>query len=455
MSQIWAKRAFTAHGWQQDVLITCSPEGRIVSVDAGMPKHGTCVDILLPAPANLHSHTFQRAMAGMTERRGSDHLDNFWSWRLLMYKFMNTLTPDDVEAIAAFAFMEMLETGFGAAAEFHYLHHGPGGVRYDNPAEMSLRVIKAAKDTGIGLTLLPVLYEQAGCDGRAVEGGQKRFEHNSDQFTGLIEDLKGSIKQGLPDTRLGAAPHSLRAVSRDSLRDCTALLPDAPLHIHAAEQVGEVEEVLAHFGARPVEWLLNNHDVNARWCLIHATQMLPFETKGLAQSGAVAGLCPITEANLGDGIFDGPRFMKAGGVIGVGTDSNVRISLPEELRLLEYAQRLQTKNRAVMTEPDRSNGRALWNAVTCGGAQALGRETGMIDIDMWGDMVALNGDHPDLWGREGDAVLDSFIFTGDSSWVTDVWSAGRHCVKNGAHVQHDGIRVNYAKTVRSLMNRIA
>ena len=454
MNQIWAKQALTADGWQRDVLVICDSLGRIASVQSGASKQGTCVDILLPAPANLHSHTFQRAMAGMTERRGSDPHDNFWSWRALMYKFMDNLSPDDVEAIAAFAFMEMLETGFGAVAEFHYLHHGPGGSRYDSPAEMSLRILKAAKDTGIGLTLLPVLYEQAGCDGRALERGQKRFGHDIEQFSQLVADLKTPVQNASPDTHLGIAPHSLRAVNRESVRTCAELLPDTPLHIHAAEQVGEVDEVVKHYGARPVEWLLENHNVDARWCFIHATQMLPHETKGLAASGAVAGLCPITEGNLGDGIFDGPRYRGAGGAFGVGTDSNIRISLPEELRMLEYAQRLYTKNRAVMAESEQSNGRAIWDAVTSGGAQALGRRSGEISPGLWADMVAVHGNHPDVLGRERDAALDSFVFAGDRTWVTDLWSAGRHCVSRGAHIQRELITANYKQTVQSLMSRI-
>ena len=327
MTVLFSEAALLPGGWARDVRVEVSG-GRIVAVTVGAAPGGQQLGCLLPAPVNLHSHAFQRAMAGMTERRGPAP-DSFWTWRTLMYKFLDHLTPDDVQAIAAFQQMEMLEAGYAGVAEFHYLHHRPGGAPYADLAEMSGRIVAAAGDTGIGLSLLPVLYQQGGCDGRALTAGQLRFGCDMDRYAKLWQGAAAHANGA--DMVVGVAPHSLRAVSLQGLGAVVTLAPEAPVHLHIAEQVAEVAEVLAHTGARPVEWLLANTDVDARWCLIHATQMEPRETLGLAATGAVAGLCPITEANLGDGIFDGMRWLGAGGRFGVGSDSNVRISLTEEL----------------------------------------------------------------------------------------------------------------------------
>ncbi len=450
---LWAAEALLPEGWAKAVRVEIAA-GRVAKVTAGAAPDGTRVDVLLPAMVNLHSHAFQRAMAGMTERRGPDPRDSFWTWRRLMYAFLDHLTPDDVEAIAAFVQMEMLEAGYGAVAEFHYLHHQPGGMPYTNLAEMSERIVAAAVETGIGLTHLPVLYSQGGCDGRALGQGQARFGNEFDRFVRLRE-AAGRAMADLPaDAVLGLAPHSLRAVSREGVAQAVALAPDAPIHMHLAEQVAEVEELQASYGARPTEWLLANHAVDARWCLIHATQMLPEETLGLAKSGAVAGLCPITEANLGDGIFDGVRYLGAGGRFGVGSDSNVRIALAEELRSLEYSQRLAEKGRAVLASPERSTGRVLYEGAVAGGAQAAGRASGAIAVGAWADLMALDGNHTDLIGREGDAVLDAWIFAGDDRMVAEVWSAGRHLVSAGRHARHDAITARYRTTLAALRGRM-
>jgi formimidoylglutamate deiminase len=447
-----AATALLPHGWAKDVQIAVSG-GRITSVRTGV--HGTSqLDCLLPAPVNLHSHTFQRAMAGLTERRGPDLAgggqDSFWTWRTLMYRFLERLTPDDVQAIAAMVMMEMAEAGYAAVAEFHYLHHAPGGQTYDDLAEMSARIAAAAADTGLGLTHLPVLYERGGCDGRALTGGQLRFGNDPDRYTRLWQGARVALSTLPADTVLGVAPHSLRAVSAESLGMVTALAPGAPVHIHVAEQVAEVAEVQAATGQRPVDWLLSHAPVDARWCLIHATQMTPVETRALADSSAVAGLCPITEANLGDGIFDGQRYLAAGGRFGVGSDSNVRISLSEELRLLEYSQRLGLKGRAILAEPGRSTGRVLYEGACHGGAQAAGRPSGAIAVGMWADLMALDCSGPDLAACEGDTILDTYIFAGDDRMVQGVWSAGRPLVQDGRHVARDRITARY----RAAMTRL-
>lgn len=448
MTIIRADQALLDTGWARDVTVGIGPDGRIAAVTPGGGREGQRVDILLPAPVNLHSHAFQRAMAGLTEARGPDPADSFWTWRRLMYRFLDRLTPEDVQAITAFVQMEMLEAGYAAVAEFHYLHHAPGGMPYDDLAEMSARVAAAAAATGIGLTLLPVLYRWGGCDRRALGPGQIRFGNDPERFARLLEVARGALA-GLPgDTVLGVAPHSLRAVDPAALAGVVALT-GGPVHMHLAEQVAEVEEVQATLGARPTEWLLANAAVDARWCLIHCTQMEPQETLALAATGAVAGLCPITEASLGDGIFDGVRFLGAGGRIGLGSDSNIEITLAGELRQLEYSQRLRDRTRAALATREASTGRRLWQAVAAGGAQAAGREAGRIAPGALADLVALDASGPDMAGLAGDAVLDAWVFAGGRG-VAELWAAGRHVVRGGRHVARDTIAAAYAPVARRL-----
>lgn len=453
MEILWAEQALLADGWARDVRIVIDDTGRIASVTADSPPEGTRHAVLLPAPANLHSHAFQRAMAGLTERRGPDPRDTFWTWRQLMFRFLDRLTPEDVEAIAAFVQMEMLEAGYACNVEFHYLHHRPGGLPHDNLAEMSARIAAAAQTTGIGLTLLPVLYQYGGCDQRALGAGQIRFGNDPDRFARLHDGARAAIAALPRDTVLGVAPHSLRAVSPDALRDVIAL-GDGPIHMHLAEQVAEVDEVSAAWGARPVRWLLANAAVDARWCLIHCTQMLPDETLGLAATGAVAGLCPITESSLGDGIFDGVRWLGAGGRFGIGSDSNIRIALSEELRTLDYAQRLRDLSRAALARPDASTGRVLFEGAARGGAQAAGRAAGAIAPGLWADLMALDGAAVDLIDKTGDTILDAWIFAGDDRMVLDVWAAGRHVVHDGRHIARDAIRARYVETLRRLKDAL-
>ena len=447
MAAIWAKRALLADGWAKDVTIRTAPDGRIAEIAHGTPPTGQRVDLLVPAPANSHSHAFQRAMAGLTEKRGAGD-DSFWTWRSLMYRFIDTMTPDQVQAIAAFVQMEMLEAGFATNTEFHYLHHAPGGQAYENMAEMSARIAAAAEQSGIGLTLLPVMYQFGGCDGRALTGGQLRFGNDLDRFARLVDGARAAIA-ALPDARLGVAPHSLRAVARGDFA-ALAALTDGPVHLHLAEQIPEVAEVQAAYGARPVEWALDHLDLSPRWCLIHLTQMLPAETLALARTGAVAGLCPLTEASLGDGIFDGVRWMGAGGAISIGSDSNIRISLAEELRQLDTSQRLRDHSRAALATADLSTGRRLIEAAAKGGAQAAGRGQGVIAPGEWADLLALDLTHPDLEGLTPDTALDSFAFAGDSGMVADVWAAGRHMVQDGRHIAREAITDGYRRAVREL-----
>jgi formimidoylglutamate deiminase len=380
-------------------------------------------------------------MAGMTEARG-ETADSFWTWRRLMYRFLDRLTPEQVEVAAAMAMVEMAEAGFAAVCEFHYLHHAPGGAAYADPAEMAGRIAAAARATGLGLTLLPVLYQVGGCDGRALAGGQLRFGCDVSQFAVLHEAAGKHLTRA--DDVLGVAPHSLRAVTPEGLRAAAGM--GGPVHLHIAEQVAEVEEVRAFRGARPVEWLMDQAEVGPGWCLVHATQMEPGETLRVAATGAVAGLCPVTEANLGDGIFDGARYMGAGGAWGVGTDSNVRIGLAGELRLLEYGQRLRDRARAVLAEPGRSTGRVLWDGAVAGGAAAGGRQGGIV-AGAWADLL-VPADTADLAGAEGDMLMDAMVFA--RGGVEAVWSAGRPVVSGGRHVARDAVEAGYRRVMADL-----
>lgn len=463
MKTLWAKRALTAEGWQSNVGIAIDDNGFIDSVSADSAPVGERYGLILPAPANLHSHAFQRAMAGLTESRGGDSTDSFWTWRRLMYRFLDQLTPDHVEAITAFVQMEMLESGYAAVGEFHYLHNAADGGRYQNPAEMSERIVAAASLSGIGLCLLPVLYQQGGCDGRALSQGQRRFGNTQEQYGNLVVEVRRLIGQLPEDCGSGIAPHSLRAVTRQGLRDAIELAQisaegqtpcGAPIHIHVAEQLAEVEELINARAARPVEWLLANHDVDANWCIIHATQMLPHETTLLARSGATVGLCPITESSLGDGIFDGMRYRQAGGCWGVGSDSNIRISLSEELRTLEYSQRLRDHGRAMFADKNMSCGRVLYDHILDGGARALQRKSGSIVAGNYADLLHLDEGAVELCAVSDNGWLDAWIFAADDRLVRDVWSAGRHMVKDGIHVRHDAITARYREIVRVLVSAI-
>lgn len=445
---LWFETALLPTGWAERVRVGIV-DGRITSVTEAV--NAKAADqrgvIALPGLPNLHSHAFQRAMAGLTEARGPD-ADNFWTWRDLMYRFVDRLDPEMVEAVAAMAFVEMLECGFTRVGEFHYLHHDPGGRPYSDRAEMGTRVASAAAETGIGLTLLPVFYAHAGFGGLPPLPGQRRFTNSLHSFGRLLEASRSAVSC-LPDAVVGAAPHSLRATTEQELV-AVAALAGGPIHIHIAEQVQEVDDCLVWSGARPVTWLLDRLPVDPGWCLVHATHITTEETRRLAASGAVAGLCPITEANLGDGLFPARDFLSGGGTFGVGSDSNVRIDATEELRLLEYGQRLYHRARNVLSPgPGRSTGAVLYNGALAGGSQALGAPAALRS-GASADIVVLDAQHHDLAGRSGDALLDALIFSAGSRLVKEVWRAGVRVVENGRHRYRDRIVARY----RSAMDRL-
>ena len=450
MTKIFASKILTSSGWKENITVEINADGHIEKLRTDTKEYDHHVGCLLPAPVNAHSHSFQRAMSGLTEYRGPNPKDSFWTWRKLMFKFLKQLDPDIVEAVAAFVQMEMLEAGFSTNVEFHYLHHSESGRPYDDIAEMSQRIISAANQSGIGLTLLPVFYQYGGCDLRALEDGQRRFGNNLDQFQTLFQRVSKILETSPPDTFLGLAPHSLRAVDPKDLIELVNIAEKKPIHMHLAEQVAEVDEVKEFLGARPVEWVMENLDISNQWCMIHCTQMEPHEVKMLAKTQAVAGLCPITESSLGDGIFEGANWMSNNGNIAIGSDSNVRISLSEELRTLEYSQRLRDRSRAVLANSHQSTGRRLFEGICKGGAQAAGRKTGLIKEGYLADLLALDTNHVDLERHKEDTLLDSYIFSGDDRMISDVWSAGRHLVKDGEHILRTEITRAYKKATKKL-----
>ncbi|MBK0012962.1 formimidoylglutamate deiminase [Stenotrophomonas sp. S41] len=444
-----AAHALLAEGWARDVRLQVQG-GRITGIETGQGAQDgdTRVGLLLPGLPNLHSHAFQRGMAGLTEIGGGDG-DSFWSWRELMYRFLAHLRPEAVQAIAAQAYMEMLESGFTRVGEFHYLHHQANGQAHADPAEMSARIAAAAEQTGIGLTLLPVFYAHADFGGAPPNPAQRRLIHDVDGFARLLDGAKTALST-LPDPVLGIAPHSLRAVTGE---DLDALLPltTGPVHIHIAEQVREVEACLAWSGQRPVQWLYENAAVDERWCLVHATHITDAERAQMVASKAVAGLCPITEANLGDGLFPMQAFAREGGRFGVGSDSNVLIDAAEELRLLEYGQRLALRGRNVLA-PDatRSSGRFLFEGALQGGAQALGVAAGL-QVGASADLLELDPAHPALQARQDDAWLDSWVFAARNGALRSVWRHGRQVVADGRHLQREAITTAFAAALRGVL----
>ncbi|CDZ42180.1 Formimidoylglutamate deiminase [Neorhizobium galegae bv. officinalis] len=446
MAMLHAQLALLPEGWQQNVRLTIEA-GRLAGVVAGIEaaagdeRH----KVLVPAMPNLHSHAFQRAMAGLTEVRGPGD-DSFWSWRTLMYKFALSMAPEQVEAVASQLYMEMLEAGFSRVGEFHYLHHDRDGGHYANIAEMAERIGAASAEAGIGLTLLPVFYAHSGFGGAAPIEGQRRFIHSMDDFAKTMEGCR-RLTDSMPGAELGVAPHSLRAVTPEELDQVARMAGDVPVHIHIAEQVKEVEDCLAWSGARPVEWLFANMPVTERWCLIHATHMTEEETRRMVDSGAIAGLCPITESNLGDGIFPGELFLGQNGGFGIGSDSNILISVAQELRQLEYSQRLGLKKRNVLAQPEGSTGRRLFETALSGGGMALNAGVGLAQGNH-ADIVSLDVEHVPYLAA--DQILDHWIFAGGIA-VDCVWALGRKQVEGGRHIRRDAIGRRFRTVMQELL----
>ncbi len=407
--------------WRNNVVVTIHA-GQIINVQPDVVDAvGTLVEgAAIPAMVNVHSHAFQRGFAGLSEFRTASN-DSFWTWRNLMYEFVRELSPEDVFVIARQVYLEMVIAGYSWVGEFHYLHNDPAGKPYANRGEMAGAILRAADETKIGICLLPVLYQRSGFATEHVEEGQLRFALANDDYFGLLEICQKKTRN-TPDALLGMAIHSLRAVGRNSIaaaleyRD--AALPDCPIHIHAAEQTQELEDCLAATGKRSIEYLLSTFAVDPRWCLIHATHMNQSETENLAASGATVGLCPTTEANLGDGFFPAQEFLSHNGSISIGSDSHCSVDVRDEIRTLEYGQRLKTRNRSVLGTATESVGRRLYLACSTGGGKAIGVATGSIAIGFRADMIVINDQHPTIAGAAQDRLLDRLIFSNSGNPIS-------------------------------------
>jgi formimidoylglutamate deiminase len=460
---LFAAHALLADGWRENVLLEWNDAGTLVAVNAALPAAPADVahadGPLMPGMPNLHSHAFQRAMAGLTEYRAASEngaSDSFWSWRELMYRFAARITPDTLGAIASWLYVEMLKAGYTSVCEFHYVHHAADGTRHAHPAELAQRVVDAASVAGIGMTMLPVLYQYSGFGEQPPRDDQRRFINTTDGFLDLLRTLRDARPEH-GALRYGVAPHSLRAVSEPSLRallaGLDAMSPGAPVHIHIAEQTAEVDACLAALNARPVQWLLDRFDVDARWCLVHATHIDAAETAALARSGAVAGLCLTTEANLGDGLFPAHDYFAARGAFGIGSDSHIGVDWRAELRLLEYGQRLARRERNVLASRDTAQvGERLVQGALEGGARATGRAVGALTPGARADWIVLDANHPNLAEQTHASWLSSVVFCEHGvTPVRDVYVGGKRVVHARTHRDEARLYADYRRALAQLL----
>ncbi|WMW81380.1 formimidoylglutamate deiminase [Undibacterium cyanobacteriorum] len=447
---LYAQHALLPEGWATQVRLHWNDSGDLSLIEKNVPAapHEKQASYVIPGMTNLHSHAFQRAMAGMTEIAGEGP-DSFWTWRDLMYRFALAITPEQMQAVAAQLYAECLRYGYTSVCEFHYLHRAPDGHFYQQRAEMAARVIAAAEQCGMGMTMLPVLYSFSDFKDQPLRDDQRRFRTDVDDILNLVGDLE-SLRSA--QVEVGVAPHSLRAANTQQIQELEHALPSGrPIHIHIAEQMREVEASLAATGQRPVELLLNTQKVDARWCLVHATHLTSAEVRGIAARGAVAGICTTTEGNLGDGFFELPEFIEAGGVFGIGSDSHVSQSAVEEVRWLEYGQRLRLQKRNVASVAGRRRvADFLWQECLKGGAQAAGRRVGQLSPNYRADFLVLDDQHPNLADLAPDQVLSSLVFSGNDNLVRDVYVGGRLCVENQRHVHQDQIQNDFRRCMQQL-----
>ena len=447
MKTLFAKTALLPSGWQENVQIEIDPSGFIHRVETQVRPNSvaeTVVGPVIAGVANVHSHVWQRLIAGLTESRG-----DFWVWREHMYRYAHKLQPEQLHAVAAQTYVDMLKAGYTCVGEFHYLHHAEDGKAYSTQTEMSDQVIEAALVAGIRITHLPVLYQHSNFGSKKPKRDQRRFLFKTDAFNRLLDDLEKRYSTQNMVT-IGWAPHSLRAVNAKAIR---AVLAEkgGPVHIHIAEQPKEVADCLNWCGERPVAWLLDNFQVNANWCLVHATHTQVRELRGIAKSGATVAVCPTTEANLGDGIFPSEKFLSVGGKIAIGSDSHISIDPAEELRLLEYGQRLTKGKRGILTTEELpSVGGRLFPQAQLAGQQALNNSAGSIARGAPADLVVLDGKSSLLQGKTKNQILDTWIFSGGRSLVRDVMTAGQWRVTNGAHVNEAAIAAKFAAVIAEL-----
>lgn len=449
---IWfAEKALLPQGWAKNVQITIADDGEITSVTPDAKPEGQLLGaIVVPGMPNLHSHAFQRAMAGLTEFSANPS-DSFWSWRDLMYRMVGKITPDQLQHIARYLYIEMLKAGYTSVAEFHYLHHDPKGAPYTLRHEMALRISEAACQAGIGLTLLPVLYSFSGFGGKQPSQEQRRFINNTEDYLELHQTLTAHLARQ-PMQRTGLCFHSLRAVMPEQIQQVLDNTHESqPIHIHIAEQQKEVEDCLIWSGQRPVEWLYNHFPIDNHWCLIHATHLTGQETESIADSQAIAGLCPTTEANLGDGIFPGQRFIAKGGVWGIGSDSHISVSVTEDLRWFEYGQRLQHQQRNLLTcQNEIYIGNALYQGALQGGSQALGQNVGRIEVGYRADLLVLNDQDPFIATADDNMLLNRWIFASVSNPIRHVMTGGHWVIKEGQHKDDLVARENFVNVLKTL-----
>ncbi len=452
---IFCRRLLSAEGWIGDAVIEMDETGLIRSFRNGQASDAnvTLTGPVIPGIPNCHSHAFQRAMAGLSGLPGPDGSDSFWTWREQMYRLANRVSPEALETIARWLYIEMLEAGYTSCAEFHYLHHAPDGQPFDALDEMGERLIRAASDSGIALTLLPVLYCRAGFESSGVNREQRRFVNPPEQFHRLFELILNRV-QDHPHHVVGLAFHSLRAVSGAQMLQVLEAESGraAAIHIHVAEQRQEVEQCVSALGARPVEWLLENSPADQRWCLVHATHMQPYEYDRAAQRGLIAGLCPTTEADLGDGFFEAEYWLNRKGKLAVGSDSNLRVSACEELRLLEFGLRLRTGRRNVLARKDHPCGRLMYEETAAGGGAALGQPVGKLAVGYRADLVELDPQHPLLSGVATEDVVDRFVFAGDRSMIRSVFVGGHQRVHDGRHPAREGVAEAFSAVMEELFD---
>lgn len=453
MSVFFAERALLPVGWANNVRFEVSADGFLISVQADSNAQGTELlkGPVIPGMPNLHSHAFQRVMAGLAEVAGNPN-DSFWTWRDLMYRLVGQISPQQLGVIARQLYIEMLKGGFTSVAEFHYVHQDAAGKPYADPAELALQISQAAHSVGIGLTLLPVLYSHSGFGGLAPNEGQRRFIHSTESYLALQSRLTPVIN-AQPAQALGLCFHSLRAVTPQQITEVLAASDtQCPVHIHIAEQRKEVEDCLSWSGRRPLQWLYENIEVDARWCLVHATHAAVDEVASMARSGAVAGLCLTTEANLGDGIFPAVDYLAQGGRWGIGSDSHVSLSVVEELRWLEYGQRLRDQRRNRLYRGDQPMiGRTLYDGALLGGAQALGQPIGALEVGKRADWLVLDGNDPYLATASGDAILNRWLFAGGDRQVREVMVNGRWVIRDGRHADEAESSRAFAEVLRELL----
>ena len=459
MMKYYAKNILLNQGWAIDKTLTIE-NGIITAITAGKDDDASMlIGTVIPGMVNCHSHAFQRAFAGFSEQ-GSKGQDSFWTWRKIMYKFLAQLSHDDAQVIAEQLYIEMLKMGYTRVAEFHYLHHDINGNTYpdnDNNSElatMAKAIFKAAQNSGIGLTMLPVLYQYAGFGQQESNEGQKRFINSTEQFNQLVNDCFTLTKQ-YPNTNIGIAPHSLRAVDKEAITQAVehvrSLDDKAPIHIHIAEQQQEVNDCLQHYSQRPVQWLLDNIELDEHWCLIHATHINEQEQQGIVASKAIAGICPTTEANLGDGIFPTTEFLALNGNFAIGSDSHISVNPVEELRWLEYAQRLTKQHRAILASSETvSVGQNLWQKAAMGGAQSTNSNTGSLAVGKQADLLVLDEKQTCLFANSTQHLLDSVIFASQNNIIKDVMVNGHWVVQNGSHEQEQNCADKFSKLLKKL-----